>query len=37
VSDIHHFIDDELKPIERDLAGHLPNEHRYLRAAGVLG
>lgn len=27
VSDIHRFINDDLKPIERDLAEHLTNEH----------
>ena len=31
VGDIHRFINDELKPIERDLADHLTNEHLYLR------
>ncbi|HEV8713253.1 MAG TPA: hypothetical protein VGX03_10540 [Candidatus Binatia bacterium] len=34
VNDIHRFIEDELKPIERDLADHLANEHLYLRIPG---
>src|SRR5690242_20710386 len=36
VDDIHRFIADELKPIERDLAAHLANEHLYLREDGRL-
>lgn len=36
VSDIHRFISDELKPIERDLSEHLTNEHLYLREDGRL-
>ena len=36
VADIHRFIADELKPIERDLAAHLTNEHLYLREDGRL-
>ena len=36
VSDIHRFINDELKPVERDLAEHLTSEHLYLREDGRL-
>ncbi len=36
VSAIHRFITADLKPIERDLAGHLANEHLYLQENGNL-
>lgn len=36
VADIHRFIADELKPIERDVATYLTNEHLYLQANGNL-
>ncbi len=36
VDNIHRFIADELKPIERDLAEHLANEHLYLQENGNL-
>ena len=36
VADIHRFIADELKPIERDLADYLTNEHLYLQENGNL-
>ena len=36
VSDIHRFINNDLKPIEQNLAGHLQNEHLYLREDGRL-
>lgn len=36
VSDIHRFINAELKPIEHDLAAHLANEHLYLQENGNL-
>ncbi len=36
VSDIHRFIADELEPNQQNLAGHLTNEHLYLREDGRL-
>src|SRR6267142_2635331 len=36
VSDIHHFVETELKPTERQLAAHLTNEHLYLQEDGRL-
>ena len=36
VQDIHRFIEHDLKPIERDLAAPLVNEHLYLQEDGNL-